>query len=249
MRTRAIPLAIIAAVLLTAGFVILEYDVLAHFTNRSPDVLFLEIEEALILAGILIAGMFIVWYRRSRAYRLELERRLKAETEARRALELALLDPLTGLANRRHFEEIFRAAAEPGLFTKHALVLLDLNDFKPVNDVYGHPIGDEVLRIISMRLNNAVKRNDLVSRLGGDEFSIIVFEVDSAEAAMEVAQRLTDIVAEPIAVAGKLLNVSTSIGFTLFPDDGRSPAEIYARADEALYAAKARKHEHRPVHR
>ncbi|WP_226574007.1 GGDEF domain-containing protein [Acuticoccus sediminis] len=209
----------------------------------------MEIEEALILAAILIGGMFIVWYRRSRAYRTELERRLKAEIEARRALELALLDPLTGLANRRHFEEIFHAAAERGLITKHALILLDLNDFKPVNDVYGHPIGDEVLRVISMRLNNAVKQNDLVSRLGGDEFSVIVFEVHSAEAASEVAQRLMEIVAEPVAVSGKLLNVSASIGYTLFPNEGQSPPEIYARADQALYVAKTNKHERRAIHR
>ncbi len=248
LRANAVPLAIIAAVMLTAAFLFLEYDVLMHFEERSPEVLLLEIEEALILAGILIGGLFIVWYRRSRAYRLELEGRLKAETEARRALELALLDPLTGLANRRHFEEIFHAAAEPGLVTKHVLMLLDVDDFKPVNDVYGHPVGDEVLRVISMRLNNAVKQGDLVSRLGGDEFSVIVFEVDNVERAMEVAERLMGIVREPIAVSGKLLNVSASIGLTLFPEEGQSPAEIYARADEALYASKTKKHEHRPIY-
>ena len=199
------------------------------------------------IAMVLISSLFVIWYRRSRAHRMELERRLAAETKARKALELALLDPLTGLANRRHFDEIFNAAAEQGIASRHALLLIDLDDFKPINDRYGHPVGDEVLRIISERLKHVVKARDLVSRLGGDEFSVIVFEVGTGDGAMEVAERLRDAITEPIVVSGKTVQVSASIGYTLFPEEGQAPAAIYARADHALYEAKAHKGEQNPV--
>lgn len=249
VRSNLLPIAIIAAVLLTAGFLFLEYDILVHFEDRSPEELLFEIEEALVIAMVLICALFAIWYRRSRAHRKELERRLAAETKARNALELALLDPLTGLANRRHFDEIFNAAAGKGVATRHALLLLDIDDFKPINDIHGHPVGDEVLRIISERLKHAVKARDLVSRLGGDEFSVIVFETKTDAAATEVADRLQAVVAEPIVVSGNTFQVAVSIGYTLFPEEGRAPAEIYARADQALYVAKAHKHQqgHKPV--
>lgn len=247
MRSNLLPLAVVAAVLLTAGFLFLEYDIIMHFGTRPADELLLEIEEALALATLLICGMFVIWFRRSRAHCKELERRLEAEIKARKALELALLDPLTGLANRRHFDDIFNAAAERGMATRHALLLLDLDDFKPINDQYGHPMGDEVLRIVSERLRHAVKERDLVSRLGGDEFSVIVFEVGTAESASSVAHRMLEAVAEPITADGATVSVSVSIGYTLFPQDGLSPTEIYARADRALYQAKAHKSEHEPV--
>ena len=247
MRSNLLPIALLAALLLTAALFVLEYDILMHHARRSLDALIYEIEWTLGLATVLVLSLFVVWYRRSRAHRLELERRLAAETKAREALELALLDPLTGLANRRQFCEILNAAAGNDAATRHALFLLDLDDFKPVNDTFGHPVGDEVLRIVSDRLRHAVKARDLVSRLGGDEFSTIVFDIGTVEAAEDVARRLQETVARPIEVSGHEVHVSASVGFTLFPEAGRKAADIYARADDALYRAKANKDRHAPV--
>ena len=243
----AAPIATLAAILLTLGLVFLEYDIL-HRPHESPtDELWLEIEEAFALSLVLIVGLFIIAFRHMRAQKRELERRLAAEVEARRALELALLDPLTGLSNRRHFEDIFHAAAEKRQEARHALLLLDLDGFKKVNDTYGHPEGDEVLRVVSARLSHAVKRDDLVSRVGGDEFSIVAFDVNDVDGARALALRLIEVIAQPVQVGTRSHEISVSIGFTMFPEEGRVAAEIYSRADAALYRAKAAKHTKQPV--
>ena len=243
----AVPLATLAAILLTLGLIFLEYDILTSAHESPTEELWLEIEEAFALSLVLVVGLFIISYRHMRAQRRELERRLAAEVEARKALELALLDPLTGLANRRHFEDIFHAAAEKRQEARHALLLLDLDGFKGVNDIYGHPEGDEVLRVVSARLSGAVKADDLVSRVGGDEFSIVAFDVGDAEGARALALRLINVVAHPIKVGTRTHEISVSIGFTMFPEEGRGAAEIYARADAALYRAKATKQARQPV--
>lgn len=240
-------IATLLALLLAMALVFIEYDVLTSAKESPAEELWLEIEEAFALSLVLVAGLFVIAIRHMRRQRRELELRLAAEVEARRALELAMLDPLTGLANRRHFDDIFRAAAEKHQAARHGLFLLDLDGFKTINDTCGHPEGDAVLKIVAARLANAVKPGDLVSRVGGDEFSIVAFDLGDPQSAEALALRLIALVAEPIAVGARRHAVSVSVGYTMFPEEGVVAADIFARADAALYQAKARKSEHRPV--
>jgi diguanylate cyclase (GGDEF)-like protein len=114
---------------------------------------------------------------------------------------LAFQDPLTGLANRRQFDQALNAAiaALPRAGASHAVLLLDLNGFEQVNDVYGHGIGDELLTILAKRLVTAVRGGDLVARLGGDEFAILALHLMGAEAATSIAIRVLHALEEPVS--------------------------------------------------
>ncbi len=235
------------AICLAALFLFLEYDLFTHADERSEDEVRIEIEEALALATLLIVGLFVFSYRRMRDQTRELERRLAAETKAREALELAMLDPLTGLANRRHFDDIFNAAADKGPAPTHALLLIDLDDFKSVNDTHGHDAGDHVLKVVSARVQHVMKENDVVARLGGDELAAIAFHISEAQRVQTLAQRLMSKIEEPIEFKGRHVVVTASIGFTLFPENGIDAQEIFRRADKALYRGKANKSDRQAV--
>jgi diguanylate cyclase (GGDEF)-like protein len=169
--------------------------------------------------------------------------RLSAEQE-----QLARLDPLTGLANRKalltevqdhapaHAE---RAAA--GAPDRHlALLLLDLDHFKHVNDALGHAVGDRLLIEVSDRLTAAVRPADIVARLGGDEFAILAGRLTSADEARELAERIVATLTEPVQLDGLPLDVAGSIGIALYPDHGEDFATLMRHADIAMYDAKNR---------
>jgi diguanylate cyclase (GGDEF)-like protein len=141
-------------------------------------------------------------------------------------------DALTGLANRSHVAE--RAAAHAG--GPSAVLLLDLNDFKQVNDTLGHAAGDELLCVVGARLQECVRPGDVVGRLGGDEFVILLFGADTAAA---VADRIRRRLAEPVRLAGVLLSTRASIGVAVRPPGASIDlATLTARADAAMYADK-----------
>ena len=241
-RRKLIDAVILVAALLATTLIALEVDLFANADGRSASEVRIETNEALLLGTLLAIGLLVFSVRRFNEQKREMTLRIAAEVRARKALELALLDPLTGLANRRHFDDIFgAAAARRSQASQHALLLLDLNDFKGINDSYGHPVGDQVLRVVSERLRAAVKVGDVVSRLGGDEFAVVAFEVGGASHAEALKARLCDAIAQPISIEGQIHRVSTSVGFALFPADGIAAPEIFQRADTALYAAKAAK--------
>lgn len=158
----------IVGIISVAGMIAFEYD----FSSELQDEKKVEFRELLALCGIVVFSIFFFGWRRMAEQDREIERRLAAE---QRAHALANTDPLTGLANRRRFEKDLREviASPPGAEKIHAVILLDLNGFKLVNDVYGHPVGDEVLVEVAHRLAAAVREGDLLARLGGDEFGII----------------------------------------------------------------------------
>ena len=216
----------------------LEYHLLVHLREGHMEDVWRETVGVVVLASILVIGLILFSIRRMRDQRRELEARLAAEIKAREALEKALLDPLTGLANRRHFDELFHAVAEKGPVPTHALLLIDLDRFKAVNDVHGHPAGDHVLKVVSHRLQNATKDTDLVARLGGDEFAVVTFHVDDAAVAEALKARLAAVIEETITFGNEQLRVGASIGVTLFPEEGVPASEVFRRADAALYAAK-----------
>jgi diguanylate cyclase (GGDEF)-like protein len=170
---------------------------------------------------------------RSARYR----RRVEAEQQVR---ELAFQDPLTGLANRRQFDDALRAAvaAKPREGAVHAVLLMDLNGFKQINDVHGHGIGDEVLIVVAQRLLGAMRDGDLVARLGGDEFAVLALHLASGEAATNVALRVIDALAAPIMTGSTKHQVGSGIGISLIPDDATTPVQALRKADLALYGAK-----------
>lgn len=154
--------------------------------------------------------------------------------------ELALFDALTGLPSRTLFTDRLGRSlllAERNQ-TSCALMYLDLDDFKGINDTAGHEAGDQVLREVSRRMVDAVRTTDTICRWGGDEFLILIPQSGSLAELIEVARRLIAHISEPIPVIGKGRRVSASIGIARFPAEGQTPAALHAAADAALYRAK-----------
>ncbi|HKR63917.1 MAG TPA: EAL domain-containing protein [Thermoanaerobaculia bacterium] len=151
-------------------------------------------------------------------------------------------DALTGLANRRLFQEhLSLALALAQRRMKFVAVLfLDLDHFKVVNDSLGHSVGDELLREAARRLKECVREGDTVARVGGDEFTIVIQELSTRAEAAVVASKVLRAVAEPMDVSGHRLYVTTSIGITVFPEDGDDAETLLKNADTAMYQAKAR---------
>ena len=150
-------------------------------------------------------------------------------------------DPLTGLHNRRYFSEMIEYEVDRSERHEHefSLLMLDLDDFKDVNDTWGHPCGDIVLRRIAELLSTVTRKGDLVARLGGDEFIILLTET-GAEAALVVAEKLRTLMRDNRFEApdGKHFHVTTSIGVASFPQDAQSVPDLMAGVDVGLYRAK-----------
>lgn len=146
-------------------------------------------------------------------------------------------DPLTGLSNRARFLTELDGELRRSPRTT-AVLFLDLDDFKDINDAYGHHVGDELLRAVAGRLRAATKTSDVVARIGGDEFAVLLRDVDQTRA-NDVGERLADLVAEPFELDTGPVHVETSVGVALRLDDGpTSAATLLRNADAAMYAAK-----------
>ncbi len=159
---------------------------------------------------------------------------------SKRQQALALHDPLTGLPNRRLLEDRIEttfqhASRQQG---KAAIMYLDLDGFKNVNDTYGHNCGDEVLKIVADRLVGSSRKEDTVARVGGDEFVIVLGSVSSLSDALGPASKLVDRLSEPYQIDDLTLNLSTSIGIAIYPDDADTVEALINAADGALYQAK-----------
>nr|WP_242533424.1 sensor domain-containing diguanylate cyclase [Niveibacterium umoris] len=149
-------------------------------------------------------------------------------------------DPLTGLPNRRHLDHWFsQGLGRRGDNDGVAFLYVDLDDFKPVNDRFGHAAGDEVLRIVAQRLAHAVRKDDLVARLGGDEFAVVQTGRVTRESAAVLAGKIVKLIAEPITALGRPLQIGASVGVAISYDAQCALDEICAAADAALYKVKA----------
>jgi diguanylate cyclase (GGDEF)-like protein/PAS domain S-box-containing protein len=150
-------------------------------------------------------------------------------------------DALTGLANRRLFQEhLSLALALAGRHNRLVAVLfLDLDHFKLINDTLGHTTGDALLKLVASRLKACVREGDTVARVGGDEFTIVLQDVVKKEDAAAVAQKVLHAIAEPIDLNDQRFYVTTSVGITTFPDDGDDAETLLKNADNAMYRAKA----------
>ncbi|MBD2329552.1 CHASE2 domain-containing protein [Alkalinema sp. FACHB-956] len=153
---------------------------------------------------------------------------------------LANHDPLTGLPNRQYFQEKLQAAIEWAEVNRRqvALLFLDLDGFKQVNDTLGHGIGDQLLRSVSKRLTCCLRASDTVARLGGDEFTVILPAVPGIQEVIRVAEKILHTLAQPFILEGHTVRVTTSIGISLYPNHAEDLETLLKQADTAMYRAK-----------
>ncbi len=153
---------------------------------------------------------------------------------------LALNDPLTGLANRRLLADRMSMALIHARRNRSAMAMLclDLDGFKQINDTLGHGTGDILLKMVAQRLVAAVREEDTVARLGGDEFIIALWHVTGIEYAASVASRAIEALAQPYDIEGASVNITTSAGISIYPEHGEDAETLMKNADLALYQAK-----------
>lgn len=181
--------------------------------------------------------------------------RLRAEASERESLMellrhqeehlrfMAQHDALTGLPNRLSMQQRLALAMELAKRNrkKLAVMLVDLDEFKHINDSRGHPAGDQALAQLAARLRTSVRGSDTVARYGGDEFVILAGELDRAEDAVMIAEKVADMIQVPVALPGGPARVSCSIGISVFPDDAQDADTLIVLADKAMYASKTAK--------
>jgi diguanylate cyclase (GGDEF)-like protein len=168
----------------------------------------------------------------------DVSERIKNEQTIR---DLAFLDPLTGLSNRRLFEDrLEQAIAKSRRYDmQFGLLTLDLDFFKEINDTFGHEAGDQVLQEAAERIRACCKRDlDTISRMGGDEFCIIFTDCEGKEQLAAIAEQLLNQFSRPFQLTDTLAVVTTSIGISIFPDNGSHTKELSISSDRAMYAAK-----------
>ncbi|KEF30189.1 diguanylate cyclase [Marinobacter nitratireducens] len=173
-----------------------------------------------------------------------LERTIRHAIQHKRTeLELERMvkkDPLTGLGNRLLFEEILESSLArcKRSGAKLAVLFMDLDRFKEINDSLGHPTGDLLLLLVADRLRTVMRESDFIARIGGDEFTILIDELNDDQDALAVAHKIISAISVPSPVGRHELNVSASIGVAIYPENGDSPIKLMQKADLALYEAK-----------
>ena len=197
-----------------------------------------DIEWVIAVAGIglSLTMALLSWYMvTGRARALQLAADMTEELR-----HMAQHDLLTGLPNRALFSD--RVQSELSHAKRHhkrfALIFLDLDNFKPINDQYGHAVGDLLLQSAANRLQGALRAADTVGRIGGDEFVVLLGELSGADAAEALAEKIRQEVRRPYLIAGHELHISCSLGVAVYPDDGRDQITLTKSADDAMYRAK-----------
>lgn len=149
-------------------------------------------------------------------------------------------DPLTGLPNRVLFNDRVKQAIEEAKRknSSFTVLFLDLDRFKPINDTFGHKVGDQVLQTVARELQQIVREIDTVTRIGGDEFVILLKEVGRRENVEKICRKISETVSAPIYIGGEKIQVGVSVGFSIYPDDGEDIKALLDCADNAMYAIK-----------
>ena len=215
------------------------FDVFETIYEKTRELEHLQLDEFVALILSLPVLMLFYVARRNKEMQREVAQRRAAEAAVRR---LAHFDALTGLANRGLFDDrlalgVARARRQN---TRLAVLFIDLDGFKTVNDQYGHAAGDETLRQVAGRIRQSIRDHDTAARLGGDEFVVLLDPVDSANEATQVAERLIESIRRTIVLPCGEVEVSASIGLSLFAGLGQEDDEpLLRQADQAMYEAKA----------
>ena len=172
--------------------------------------------------------------------RHRVERLLEASKAEAHVRQLAFVDSLTGLPNRTMFNEHLQQMVDQNRDqeTQFALLFLDLDNFKIVNDSLGHEAGDLLLKYFSERISNCVRKGDMVSRFGGDEFCVLLDRIKSYDVVTAIAEKLHDHLSRPFVFMGREMLLTSSIGIAVFPDHGQDPGDLLKAADIAMYRAK-----------
>src|SRR5450432_4523700 len=230
-----------ALVLLVIGIIIFlladRYDLPPHLLQFGLDYADWEMDDLIFVLFMLSAAMMIYGFRRYQDLSREIKARTVAELEAR---NLARHDPLTGLPNRRFFEERLQeylGAAGPQKLL--AVMMLDLDGFKVVNDTHGHAVGDKALSEFARRASVILRGEAFLARIGGDEFAIIMPVVGTPADAASLARRVIAAVIEPLVMDTAIVQFGVGVGIAVSPNDGDQADDLMRRADRALYRAKA----------
>ncbi|MDI1353256.1 MAG: EAL domain-containing protein [bacterium] len=191
-----------------------------------------------VVAYFIPCTCLVINYVFSYAEVLKGQKRLKIKQEELKYI--ASHDSLTNLFNRREFEELLDKSIASAVRNKNslALLLIDLDNFNSTNDTFGHIHGDELLKQFSNRLVLLIRRGDLLSRVGGDEFTLISTNLRAPRSARQLAERILNELNNPYPINGKLITVTVSIGISIFPDDGHTTEELLRKADLAMYKSK-----------
>ena len=206
-----------------------------------------EMIEIPLLATILVMVFIIASFRAKTQNELEHEHRsLKQALEEREALQEALLhqafyDKLTGLPNRASLFDRLQQSFLEAVRHHHALALLfvDLDGFKSVNDRFGHATGDQLLVEVAKRMLSVIRPEDTVARLGGDEFTVLVKDPSSLDVAVDMANRMLEKISEPYRINEAEIKISASIGVSMAHPKGDQPEDLLRAADHAIYQAKS----------
>ncbi|RNF40763.1 EAL domain-containing protein [Planococcus salinus] len=167
----------------------------------------------------------------------DLSDRKSAEEELKK---MALTDSLTGVSNRYDFTErmLHLMNTSERYKISHSFLFLDLDRFKQINDSLGHEVGDQLLMEVSQRIRILIKNKDIIARYGGDEFVIALTAIQHPREAAQLAEKIIDMLEQPFHLAGEEIYISTSIGISLYPNDGKTTDELLRKADKAMYFAK-----------
>ncbi|PHS57640.1 MAG: hypothetical protein COB17_05345 [Sulfurimonas sp.] len=214
-----------------------EYDMEAYLTNKSGKKIICSVHLSAVKdEDGEMNGMV--------GYSVDISQKKEAEKiiheQAEKLKHQAYYDILTNLPNRALFQDRLSQAIK--ISTRHndkfALLFIDLDKFKQINDSLGHDIGDKVLIEASQRLKNAIREEDTLARIGGDEFTIIIRNIQDEKSASTVAKKIVETMREPIIINNQGLYISASVGISIFPDDAKFQHNLIKFADEAMYKAK-----------
>lgn len=230
---------LLAMAMIVAILLALEYDLFSFIAQLSEPQRKISLAEAIFLTVLLALCIVAFVMRRLHEERRDVATQVATKVRLREFRRQASQDSLTDLANRRSLLKALESAMlQLPVGLKHAFLLVDLNDFKRVNDLYGHTLGDRVLQVIAQRFRLVARPSDLLVRLGGDEFALLCYDVDR-DTTLAIARRLLASLEDEIRVGDHSYRIGASIGAALIPDHGNVAEEIIHRADLAMYRAKS----------
>lgn len=213
------------------------FDLAPKFFQFGTDYADWELDDLIFVFCVMSVVFAIYSFRRMKDLSREMKARRSAELEA---LKLARHDPLTGLPNRRFFvERLSEVLLTTTDVSRSAVLMLDLDGFKSINDAYGHAVGDQALIMFAERVSPIMRSGAMLTRIGGDEFAVIVPDISSLDNPTALARRIEVATAEPYLIEHISTKLGVGIGIAIAPEDGIDPEVLVQHADRALYRAKA----------